>query len=228
MTDALIKYIQTMAAYAPTWGFLLIVVFMAVESSFIPFPSEVVMIPAGFLAARGGLTLGSPGLDAAICIAAGITGSLVGAFINYYLFSWLGTPFLEKYGKYFLLPPPKLARAEELFLRYGAGATFVCRMLPAIRQLISIPAGVSRMPIKSFTLWTGLGAAIWVSLLTGVGFTIGERTKDLGYPELVHQGKAMVTHNFLYIIPACVVIFVVYVIISNRIMKTDTPPQPSA
>ena len=171
-----------------------------------------------------------PGSTRPICIAAGITGSLLGAFINYYLFSWLGTPFLEKYGKYFLLPQPKLARAEELFRRYGAGATFVCRMLPAIRQLISIPAGISRMPVKSFALWTALGAGIWVSLLTGVGFTIGERTKDLGYPELVHQGKAMVTHNFLYIIPACVVIFIVYVMVSNKIMKTDatTPAEPSA
>ena len=141
MTAILIQYIETIAAYAPVWGFFLIFFFMTVESSFIPFPSEVVMIPAGFLAARGGLMFGDPFVDCLASVAAGTAGSLAGAFINYYLFSWLGTPFLEKYGKYFFLPPPKLHRAEEVFRQYGAGATFFCRLLPAIRQLISIPAG---------------------------------------------------------------------------------------
>lgn len=223
MTDALIQYIETAAAYAPTWGFLLILLFMAVESSFIPFPSEVVMIPAGFLAARGELTLGSPMGDAAVAVLAGVGGSLVGAFVNYYLFSWLGTPFLEKYGKYFLLPKAKLERAEEVFRKYGAGATFVCRLLPAIRQLISIPAGISRMPIKSFSLWTGLGAGIWVTILTGIGFYLGKSTAAMSYADLVHQGKAMVKHDLIYIIPACLVVFVVYVLVSNKIMKKSEP-----
>ncbi|MCA9598518.1 MAG: DedA family protein [Myxococcales bacterium] len=223
MTDALIQYIETAAAHAPTWGFLLILLFMAVESSFIPFPSEVVMIPAGFLAARGELTLGSPMGDAAVAVLAGVGGSLVGAFVNYYLFSWLGTPFLEKYGKYFLLPKAKLERAEEVFRKYGAGATFVCRLLPAIRQLISIPAGISRMPIKSFSLWTGLGAGIWVTILTGIGFYLGKSTAAMSYADLVHQGKAMVKHDLIYIIPACLVVFVVYVLVSNKIMKKSEP-----
>jgi membrane protein DedA with SNARE-associated domain len=227
MTDALIQYIQTMAAYAPTWGFLLIVVFMTVESSFIPFPSEVVMIPAGFLAARGGLTLGAPFADAAVAVVAGVAGSLTGAFINYYLFSWLGTPFLEKYGKYFFLSKPKLERAEEIFRRYGAGATFVCRLLPAIRQLISIPAGISRMPLKSFALWTGLGAGLWVTLLTAIGYYLGHTTASMTYAELVHQGSAMVKHNFLYIIPACLVVFGAYVLVSNKIMGKKSEPVPS-
>jgi membrane protein DedA with SNARE-associated domain len=223
MTDALIQYIQAAAAYAPTWGFLLIILFMAVESSFIPFPSEVVMIPAGFLAARGEMTLGSPMADAAVAVLAGVSGSLIGAFINYYLFSWLGTPFLEKYGKYFLLPKPKLERAEEIFRKYGAGATFVCRLLPAIRQLISIPAGISRMPLKSFSLWTGLGAGIWVTILTGIGFYFGKSTAAMTYAELVHQGKAMVKHDLIYIIPACLLVFGVYVVVSNKIMKKSEP-----
>ena len=223
MTDALIQYIETAAAHAPTWGFLLILLFMAVESSFIPFPSEVVMIPAGFLAARGELTLGSPMGDAAVAVLAGVGGSLVGAFVNYYLFSWLGTPVLEKYGKYFLLPKAKLERAEEVFRKYGAGATFVCRLLPAIRQLISIPAGISRMPIKSFSLWTGLGAGIWVTILTGIGFYLGKSTAAMSYADLVHQGKAMVKHDLIYIIPACLVVFVVYVLVSNKIMKKSEP-----
>lgn len=224
MTEALIQYIQTAATYAPTWGFFLVLLFMTVESSFIPFPSEVVMIPAGFLAARGELTFGSPVLDAGVAVLAGIAGSLAGAYINYYLFSWLGTPFLEKYGKYFFLPKPKLERAEEIFRRYGAGATFVCRLLPAIRQLISIPAGISRMPLKSFTLWTGLGAGIWVAILTAIGYYLGATTASMSYAELVHRGKAMASRDLLYILPVLVIGFVAYVMISNRIMRRSEEP----
>lgn len=223
MTEMLISHIEAIAAYAPVWGFLLVVFFMTVESSFIPFPSEVVMIPAGFLAARGGLTTQQPVLDAIICVLCGTGGSLLGAYVNYFLFSWLGTPFLEKYGKYFFLPPESLHRAEELFRQYGAGATFVCRLLPAIRQLISIPAGLARMPLGSFTLWTGLGAGIWVTVLTAVGYAVGSRTANLSYADLVHQGTAMVKQHFVWLIPALLLAFVAYVLVSKRIMKSRTP-----
>lgn len=223
MTEMLISHIEAIAAYAPVWGFLLVVFFMTVESSFIPFPSEVVMIPAGFLAARGGLTTQQPVLDAIICVLCGTAGSLLGAYVNYFLFSWLGTPFLEKYGKYFFLPPESLHRAEELFRQYGAGATFVCRLLPAIRQLISIPAGLARMPLGSFTLWTGLGAGIWVTILTAVGYAVGSRTADKSYADLVHEGTAMVKQHFVWMIPALLLAFVGYVLVSKRIMKSRNP-----
>jgi membrane protein DedA with SNARE-associated domain len=216
----LISHIEALAASASTWGFILVIVFMTVESSFIPFPSEVVMIPAGFLAARGGLSTGNPMLDAVIAVACGTVGSLLGAYVNYFLFSWLGTPFLEKYGKYFFLPPPSLARANELFRQYGAGATFVCRLLPAIRQLISIPAGLARMPLGSFSLWTGLGAGIWVTILTIVGYVIGSRTATMTYADLVHEGSAMVKKNFVWLIPSLLVAFAGYVALTKKIMKT--------
>jgi membrane protein DedA with SNARE-associated domain len=228
MTEALIGYIETMAAYAPVWGFALIVLFMTIESSFIPFPSEVVMIPAGFLAARGELTFGSPMLDAVTAVLAGTIGSLAGAYVNYYLAIWLGQPFLVKYGKYFFLPPKNLERAEELFREYGAGATFVCRLLPAIRQLISIPAGLAKMPLGSFTLWTGLGAGIWVAVLTAAGYYFGATTAEMGYRELVHSASEMVRANYIYIIPVLLVGFVAYVLISNRIMKTKAESAPPA
>lgn len=222
MTDSLIRYLEMIAAYAPVWGFFLVFFFMTVESSFIPFPSEIVMIPAGFLAARGGLTFQDPLLDSLAAVVAGTAGSLAGAFINYYLFSWLGTPFLEKYGKYFLLPPPKLHRAEEVFRQYGAGATFFCRLLPAIRQLISIPAGISRMPLRSFALWTGLGAGIWVTMLTIAGYTIGTHTAHMGWADLVHGGKAMITKHYVWGLPTLVLGFVTYVMISKKIMESKT------
>lgn len=223
MTDILIQYIEAAVAYAPSWGFILVFAFMALESSFIPFPSEVVMIPAGFLAARAGLTFASPLTDASVAVVAGTAGSLAGAYINYYLSRWLGSPFLERYGKYFFLPPDKLRRAEEVFRRYGAGATFFCRLLPAIRQLISIPAGISRMPIGSFGLWTGLGAGIWVTVLTVVGYGIGAHTADMSYAELVHTGKAMVSKNFVWIIPTCLLLFAAYVVIARKVMQGKDP-----
>lgn len=223
MTEMLITHIEALAAHAAVWGFLLVVLFMTIESSFIPFPSEVVMIPAGFLAARGGLTTGQPVLDAVLAVLCGTLGSLLGAYINYFLFSWLGSPFLERYGKYFLLPPANLRRAEELFRKYGAGATFVCRLLPAIRQLISIPAGLAKMPLKSFTLWTGLGAGIWVTVLTVVGFVVGSQTATMTYAELVHTGTAMVKQHFVWMIPTLVLAFGAYVLISKKIMQSREP-----
>jgi len=224
VTDALIGYIEAAAALAPVWGFALVLLFMAVESSFVPFPSEVVMIPAGFLAARGGLTFEAPVLDAIIAIVAGVGGSLLGAYLNYFLARKLGKPFLEKYGKYVMLGPAKLERAEELFLRYGAGATFVCRLLPAIRQLISIPAGISEMPLKSFTLWTGLGAGIWVVVLTGVGYYFGASTADMSWAALVHEGKDMIRGNAYWVLPCLVVGFAGYVLLTNRIMRRSGAP----
>ena len=224
MTEFLISQLEALATHAPTWGFLLVFTFMTIESSFIPFPSEVVMIPAGFLAARGGLSLGAPVPDALVAVVAGTAGSLFGAYINYYLSRFLGVPFLERYGKYFLLPPAKLHRAEEVFRKYGAGATFVCRLLPAIRQLISIPAGVAGMPLASFTLWTGLGASLWVALLTFIGFSIGSHTADLSYATLVHMGKDLVHENSVYIVPGALIGFGVYVWVSNRIMAAQKAP----
>ena len=223
MTDLFIQYLETLAVFAPVWGFLLIFVFMTVESSFIPFPSEVVMIPAGFLAARGGLTTGDPLADATLAVLCGTAGSLAGAYVNYFLALRLGAPFLERYGRYLFLPAPKLRRAEEVFRQYGAGATFVCRLLPAIRQLVSLPAGLARMPLGSFTLWTGLGAGLWVAILTSIGYALGARTASMTYTELVHTGAAMAQENLVFIIPACAAFFAGYVLLSRRIMQTRTP-----
>jgi membrane protein DedA with SNARE-associated domain len=220
VTDIFIPYVEYFVALAPVWGFLLVFLFMAVESSFIPFPSEVVMIPAGILAVRGELTLGSPIGDAAVAVVAGIAGSLAGAFINYYLSAKLGRPFLYAYGKYVLLKPAHIERAEEIFNRYGSGATFVCRLLPAIRQLISIPAGVSQMPIGSFALWTGLGAGIWVIILTTAGYGIGSATVGMPWPDVIHQAEHHAKANMPLLAAVLVVGFVGYVVIKNRVMKS--------
>ena len=218
MIETLAASLDQIAALAPTWGLVFIFVFMAVESSFIPFPSEVVMIPAGFLAARGELT-GAPATALVLAIAVGILGSLAGAYVNYFLALWVGRPFLERYGRWLFIQPEPLARACEVFNRYGAATTFVCRLVPVIRQLISIPAGIARMKLGSFTLFTGLGAGIWTAILALVGFGLGRTAGDITYLELVTRGKALATAHLPWVILVALVLVGAYVAVSRLVMR---------
>lgn len=218
MLETIASHLDSLAALAPTWGLLFVFVFMAIESSFIPFPSEVVMIPAGFLAARGELGLGSPLVAVLAALAAGVLGSLVGAYVNYCLALWVGKPFLEKYGKWFFLKPAALERACEVFNRYGAATTFVCRMVPAIRQLISIPAGIARMPLGSFTLFTALGAGIWTAILAFVGYGLGRTAGDITYLELCTKGKEMAAAHLPFVIGGALVLVALYLLASRLAM----------
>ena len=217
MLDAIASHLDSIAAFAPTWGLVLVFVFMTVESSFIPFPSEVVMIPAGFLAARGELGM-APYAALAAAVATGILGSLAGAFANYFMALRLGRPFLERYGRYFFVKPEPLARACEVFNRYGAATTFVCRLVPVIRQLISIPAGISRMPLGSFALFAGLGAGIWTAILAAVGFAIGRSTADISYLELCTKGKDMAAAHLPLVVGGALVLVVLYFLASKLAM----------
>lgn len=219
MLEAIASNLDAIAALAPTWGYAFIFIFMAIESSFIPFPSEVVMIPAGFLAARGELGAGGPQACLAIAVAVGVLGSLAGAFVNYYLALWVGKPFLEKYGKWFFVKPEPLARACEVFNKYGAATTFVCRLVPVIRQLISIPAGISRMPLGEFTLFTGLGAGIWTAILAFIGYALGRSAGDITYLELVTRGKEMAAHHLPLVIGGAVALVALYLLASKLVMR---------
>ena len=219
MLEAIASHLDAIAALAPTWGFVFIFVFMTVESSFIPFPSEVVMIPAGFLAARGELmSSASHSVALAVAVAVGVAGSLAGAYANYFLALRVGKPFLERYGRYFFVKPEPLARACDVFNRYGAATTFVCRLVPVIRQLISIPAGVSRMPLGSFTLFTGLGAGIWTAILAGVGYAIGRSAGDITYLELVTKGKSMASEHLPLVIVSALALAGLYFLASKFAM----------
>ncbi len=219
MLDQLAAHLDQIAAYAPSWGFALVFLFMAVESSFIPFPSEIVMIPAGFLAARGELSTGIPWLDCVIAVAVGVAGSLAGAYFNYFLSAKLGEPFLRRYGKWFFVKPEALDRACEVFNRYGGVTTFVCRLIPVIRQLISIPAGLARMPLGKFTLFTGLGAGIWTVILAAVGYALGRSAGDIKYKELVHRGKDMLDANLVWILLGAALLAVGYIARSKLVMR---------
>lgn len=218
MLETIASHLDAIAALSPAWKFALVFLFMAVESSFIPFPSEVVMIPAGFLAARGELGM-SPLSAVAAATAISVVGSLAGAYVNYFLALWVGKPFLEKYGRWFFLPPAALDRACDVFNRYGAATTFVCRMIPAIRQLISIPAGISRMPFLSFTIFTALGAGVWTAILSGVGFTLGRAAGEMTYLELCVKGKEMATAHLPTVIAVALVLVAAHVAVSRLVMR---------
>ena len=220
MTEAIANCLNSLTASAPVWGFVLIFVFMTVESSFIPFPSEVVMIPAGFLAYRSGLTTGIPWLDMILAIVCGLAGSMAGAYINYYLSAWLGRPFLHRYGKYFFLKEPALDRAEEVFREYGELATFVCRLLPAIRQLISIPAGLSKMNFWRFSLFTALGAGLWTIVLALIGWYFAHLAGDMSYLEMIERGKKLIHDNYIYVIAVLTVLVVGYLFVHHKVMKS--------
>lgn len=148
-------------------GYPGILLLMAMESSIIPVPSELVMPPAGYLAYQGKMNL-------VLVILCGTAGSLIGAYANYFVSHYLGRPLILKYGKYVLIPPDKFERVERFFLRHGEISTFIGRLLPVIRHLISIPAGVAGMNHLKFSLYTLLGAGIWCTILTLIGYAIGE------------------------------------------------------
>lgn len=220
MTEAIAGCLDSLTASAPVWGFVLIFVFMTVESSFIPFPSEVVMIPAGFLAYRAGLTTGIPWLDLVLAIICGLAGSMAGAYINYYLAIWLGRPFLHRYGKYFFLKEPALDRAEEVFREYGELATFVCRLLPAIRQLISIPAGLAKMDFWRFSFFTALGAGIWTAILAFIGWYFAHLAGDMSYLEMIERGKKLINDNYIYVFIGLAVLVAAYLLVQKKIMQS--------
>ena len=140
---------------------------MAMESSIIPLPSELVMPPAGYLAHQGQMNIW-------IAIIMGTVGSLAGAYANYFAAHWLGRPLILKYGKYVWITEEKFAKAESFFLKHGEISIFIGRLLPVIRHLISIPAGIAGMNHFRFSLYTLVGAGIWCTILAWIGYFIGK------------------------------------------------------
>ncbi len=169
MLNSIIDWIvQTVNA----WGYFGIFIAMFLESSFFPFPSEVIMIPAGYLAFQGEMNL-------PLAIATGILGSVTGALFNYWLAYRYGRPFLLRYGRYFFLKPENLEKLERFFAQHGEISTFNGRLIPGVRQYISLPAGLSRMSLGRFSLYTALGAGIWVTVLALLGYFLGAHKEEL-------------------------------------------------
>ena len=152
-------------------GYPGIIALMFLESSFFPFPSEVVVPPAGYLASQGKMNL-------LVVVLCGIIGSVLGALFNYYIALLWGRKFILKYGKYFFLNERRLNKCEVFFEKHGHISTFIGRLLPGIRQYISFPAGLGRMNLFLFIIFTALGAGIWVAILAYIGYWVGNN-KDL-------------------------------------------------
>ena len=161
------EIIDSIVALVSQFGYLGIFIMMFLESTFFPFPSEVAMIPSGYLAYQGEMNL-------VVVIVVGVAGSLAGALFNYYLAKRYGRAGVLKFGKYFFFDEEKLDKMELFFKKHGSFSTFTSRLIPGVRQLISLPAGLSNMPIGKFTLYTTLGAGLWVTVLALLGYILGE------------------------------------------------------
>jgi len=188
------EYAQLLVDTIFAWGYVGIFLLMAIESSFIPFPSEIVLIPAGYLVSQGQI-------DMTLVMLSALGGSLLGALVNYFLAFFVGRAFLMQYGKYFFISHKSLHKMDTFFEKHGAISTFVGRLIPAIRQLISIPAGLAGMNLAKFSFYTALGAGMWSLVLVLLGYIIGENQ------ELINQYLKEIT---IVIFIALIMIVAIY------------------
>lgn len=193
------------------WGYGGVVLLMAMESSIFPVPSELVIPPAAILAAEGG-SMSLTGV-----ILAGTFGSWLGSAITYWTALLVGRPVVLRFGKFFLMPPSKVERAERFMHRYEGGGIFFARLLPVIRHLISIPAGIIRMGFLKFSVLTVIGSAIWCWVLAVLGQKVGSKL-DPAQMEALKRGRGVdlshlihaVKHEAVWIIAAVAVVCVLY------------------
>ncbi len=186
-----------------------ITVLMAIESSFIPFPSEVVVPPAAYFASTEGSNL-----NIYLVVVFATLGALIGALVNYYLSVWIGRPLVYKFansrfGHMCLIDEAKVVKAEQYFDKHGAISTFIGRLIPAVRQLISIPAGLARMNLAKFVLYTSLGAGVWNIVLASLGYWLSTFIpKDQLYAQIEHYNQYLTYGG--YGIGVVVVLFILY------------------
>lgn len=186
-------------------GYPGIVALMAMESSILPVPSELVMPPAGYWAAKGQMSF-------AVALLCGVLGSVIGALANYYGAQLIGRPLIHRYGKYVFLSEKNLQRSERFFAQHGEISTLIGRLFPVIRHLISIPAGLHRMPLPKFILYTAIGAAVWCAILTWIGYFLGQHEGVLRSEE-IHR---YVTWALIALIPVSLIVIVIYLLRRRR------------
>ena len=203
MLGDLIAWIVETVGALGYWG---IVVMMFLESSFFPFPSEVVMVPAGYLASKGEMNLYA-------AIAFGILGSLLGALFNYYLAVTLGRKALLRWGHYVFFTEETMRKVETYFAAHGHISTFSGRLIPVVRQYISLPAGLARMNLALFSLFTALGAGIWMVVLTLLGYFIG--ANEAALKPYLHGALAIT-------LVAVAVMVMIYFLLHRRKQKKRT------
>jgi len=201
--ELLVSYFEIILNYLVNFiekiGYLGIFIGMALESSFFPMPSEIIMIPAGISAANGQMNI-------YLVILSGTGGSLFGALFNYFLAISIGRSILFKIGKYFFIKPSTIIKIEKYFYKHGSISTFIGRLIPGVRQYISLPAGIAKMNLIKFSIYTTLGAGIWCIILTYLGFIFG-------------KNQELIKEYLHYLILACLVICVTTALIYIKIHK---------
>lgn len=204
MSSILSSIIEPLISLINSLGYIGIFIGMTIESSFFPFPSELILPPAGVLIHRGEMSF-------ALVLTAAILGSLLGAFINYFLAFYLGrsavNKLIFKYGSFFLINKNNVIKSESFFKNHGAITTFIGRLIPGIRQLISIPAGFSRMNLAKFSFYTAIGAGIWSIILIYLGIIFAENQS------LIEQNLKGIT---LLIIIASIFIVLIYTVLKKK------------
>jgi membrane protein DedA with SNARE-associated domain len=212
--DNMHHLLETWFHWVLTGGYVGIIVLMAMESSIFPVPSEIVIPPAAFLAAQGKLSFTG-------VVLAGVLGSYLGSAITYWASRLIGRPLIAKYGRFVLVTPKKLEQAEQWLARYEAGGVFFARLLPVVRHLISIPAGIVRMNFGLFSVVTIAGSALWCWILAYLG--------DKAYrlePELLTSPDALVRfiHGQSKGILLVVALFAALYMLGLRLMKPRSSP----
>jgi len=205
MHKLLASAISIIVAVVGKLGYSGIIIMMFLESSFFPFPSEVVIPPAGYLSSIGKMNI-------YLVIATGILGSILGALFNYWLAVKFGRPTVIRLGKFFGMSESKFSRVEQIFCDHGKFSTFIGRLIPGVRQYISFPAGLARMPLGPFIIYTGLGAGIWIIILAIIGYLVGNNQ------EMIKQ----YSHRSLYyLLPAIIFISCIYIWNHKKNRKTE-------
>ena len=201
---------QVVSWYMDNMNYATVALLMTVESScFVPFPSEIVVPPAAYKASQE-----DSGMNILLVVVFATIGAIVGALINYYLALWVGRPVVYKFagsrlGRICLLSPEKIQKAENYFVKHGNSTTFICRLIPGIRQVISVPAGLSKMPLVPFILYTALGATIWNVILAVIGYIAH------GQSDVIEQYSKEISFVMLLL----GVLFVIYLLYNGFIKK---------
>lgn len=204
MIEILLQLLESLVKFISSLDYFGIFILMTIESSFIPFPSEIILIPAGLLIQRGEMLF-------SLVLISAIVGSLLGALINYYLAFNLGrraiNKIIFKYGNLFLINKKNIVKAENYFLKHGTITTFIGRLIPVIRQLISLPAGFSKMNLFKFSLYTSLGAGIWAGILIYLGYLFGD---NMG---IIESNLQLIT---MLVISLALIIVLIYILIKKQ------------
>ena len=211
------KIEQVTSWYMDNMNYGTITLLMTIESTFIPFPSEVVVPPAAYKASQE-----DSNLNIFLVVVFATIGAIIGALVNYYLVLWLGRPIVHKFaeskfGKLCLLSSEIITKAEDYFVKHGRSSTFVGRLVPGIRQLISIPAGLAKMPLLPFVIFTTLGAGIWNMILAFLGYLAH------GQADLIDKYSSELS----YILLGLGVLFIIYLVYSNFVKKKKASNQTS-